>query len=208
MTALILAGGKSRRVSSTYKAFIQLGNKSVIERLVSGLWGQFEEIIIVADEVERYADLGLEILIDLMPAKGPLVGLYTGLAAIRSPYSFVVACDMPFLSAGLIELMKKVIRPEDDVLIPRVQERLHPLHAIYSRNCLPVIKAKIGSGNFSMHSILPELKVRYLEEEEIRTICRPEIALFNLNTDQDVEEARRLVLEGDVPLTIRNRKGG
>lgn len=192
MTALILAGGKSSRVSSTYKALLQLGGKCVIERIISLLSGQFEEVIIIADEIQRYADLGLEVLIDLMPGKGPLVGLYTGLVNSPSPYNFVVACDMPFLNPDLIEVMKKAIRPEDDVLIPRVQERLHPLHAIYSRNCLPVIKAKIGRGNFSMHSLLPDLRVRYLEEEEIRAICRPEIALFNLNTDQDVEEARKL----------------
>lgn len=196
MTALILAGGKSSRVSSTYKALIQLGDKSVIERLISVLSSQFEEIVIVADEIERYADLGLEILIDLIPGRGPLVGLYTGLTAIRSPYGFVVACDMPFLNPKLIELMKKTINLEVDVLVPKVKGRLNPLHAIYSRNCVPVIKAKIEQGHFSMRSILPELRVRYLEEEEIKSVCQPEIALFNLNTDQDVEEARRLVKEG------------
>lgn len=195
MTALILAGGKSSRVSSAYKALLQLGGASVIERIIRALSGQFEKIIIVADEIERYAGLGPEILIDLMPERGPLVGLYTGLAAIQSPYSFVVACDMPFLNPDLIEFMKRTISSEIDVLIPKVKGRLNPLHAVYSRNCLPVIKARIERGIFSMHSILPELRVRYLEEEEIKSFCQPEIALFNLNTDQDVEEARKLILE-------------
>lgn len=133
---------------------------------------------------------------DIIPHFGPLVGLYSGLISSNNFYNFVVGCDMPFLSINLIKYMKDKIG-DADVVIPKTKEGIEPLHAIYSKNCLNIIEKKIRDEKekHSLRSIFSELKIKYISEKEILQFSLPEIAFFNINTSQNIEEARRLVEE-------------
>ncbi|MFH1562936.1 MAG: molybdenum cofactor guanylyltransferase [Nitrospirota bacterium] len=213
MTGIILAGGKGSRLGNINKALIKLGGVTIIERVIEGLKKTlFDEIIIcggqnpIKDTIQE-ARLdetrldGLTPIEDIIPHKGPLVGLYSGLMKSTSFYNFVVAGDMPFLNTNLIKYMKDKISGSD-VLIPKTQRGVEPLHAIYSKNCLEIIKRKIFSEKaclvkekLSIESIFSELKVEYILEDEIRQFSLPEIAFFNINTEQDIEKAKRLVEE-------------
>jgi molybdopterin-guanine dinucleotide biosynthesis protein A len=196
MTGIILAGGKSSRLGNRNKAFIKLGKYSIIERIVSRLKeAGFEKMIICGCEITIENVTSVK---DITPHKGPLIGLYSGLIASNSFYNFVVACDMPFLSINLIKYMKDKVG-DADVVIPKTKKGIEPLHAIYSKNCLNIIKKKIDEekGKFSIHSIFSKLKIKYILEEEILQFSLPELAFFNINTLEDLEKAKRLVKELD-----------
>lgn len=188
MTSIILAGGASSRTSE-YKAFIKFGYKMLIEMVIEKLKPLFEDIIIIANQPDKYQSFGLKIIKDIIPNKGPLAGLYTGLTVSKSIYNFIVSCDMPFLCPELIEYIKKQINGYD-IIIPKTTTRIEPLHAIYSKDCLTAIEKNLTQDILSLKSFFSQFNVRYILENEIIPFCTPERAFFNINTDENVEEAR------------------
>ncbi|MBI4721737.1 MAG: NTP transferase domain-containing protein [Candidatus Stahlbacteria bacterium] len=85
--AIILAGGNSSRIS-THKAFIQIGCKSIIEIMVAKLAKVFEKIVIVTNSHTEYEHIcsqyqQIELISDIIPGKGPLGGIYSGLLKLK-----------------------------------------------------------------------------------------------------------------------------
>lgn len=131
------------------------------------------------------------VVTDVFPDGGPLGGIYTGLAASDSFHNLVVACDMPFLNLPSLEYMLKN-SAGFDVVIPRLNGFIEPLHAVYSRNCLPYIEREIESGRRNIRSFFPVVKVRYIESEEIDRFDPGGLSFFNINTEDDLKKAREL----------------
>jgi molybdopterin-guanine dinucleotide biosynthesis protein A len=94
-----------------------------------------DEVLVTTNRPEDYAFLNLPLFSDLIPGRGALGGLFTGLKAAQYPLVAVVACDMPFVSPGLIKVACAVLVEEDqDAVIPRL-EGGNP-SAVYRRdNC-------------------------------------------------------------------------
>ena len=144
MTAIILAGGNSIRMGEN-KAFLQIQGVPIIIRICTLLRHLFEEIIIVTNQKDLFNDFDSKIYTDLIPNKGALGGLYTGIFFSTFQYSFCVACDMPFLNGNLVQFLIKNINGED-AIVPRTADGLQPLHAIYSKSCLGPMKDVIAKG--------------------------------------------------------------
>lgn len=83
------------------------------------------------------------------------------------------------------------LAPHYDVVVPRVDGRLEPLHAIYSRSCLPLIEAEIGAGRWQAFSFYPRTRVRYVERDEIISFDPELLSLRNVNTPEDWQEVER-----------------
>jgi molybdopterin-guanine dinucleotide biosynthesis protein A len=128
---------------------------------------------------------------DQFPGLGALAGIHAGLAASAHQYNLIVACDMPFLSPGLLAHMAG--RPRDyDVLIPRQEHgMLETLHAIYSRACLAPISEQLAAGQAKVIDFFPRVRVAYLDEPEVRRFDPALRSASNLNTPADLEQARR-----------------
>jgi molybdopterin-guanine dinucleotide biosynthesis protein A len=188
-TGVILAGGKSSRLGVD-KALLQLdGGPSLIARTVARLLPLVEEIVIVADDGERFGALPARIVPDLYPGAGSLGGIYTGVAAAANEYSLVVACDMPFLSAAV--LYHLLAEPRSfDVLLPRLAGGLtEPLHALYSRACLSPIRRQLEAGRYRIVSFMDEVTVRYVEEPILRRFDPDLRSFVNINTPEELEAA-------------------
>ena len=117
MAAIILSGGKNKRLG-TDKALLKVGFKTIIEREISVLSKIFTNIFIVTNCPEQYKHLKADLISDLIPGKGPLGGIYSGVKISDDEYNFVVSCDLPFLNAGLISHMKKISKNQD-VVVPK-----------------------------------------------------------------------------------------
>ncbi len=67
------------------KAFVDLGGKALIERVIerSAELGQAETILITNRPAD-YQHLGLPMVADIMPDKGSLGGIYTALLKTKS----------------------------------------------------------------------------------------------------------------------------
>ncbi|MBI3988473.1 MAG: molybdenum cofactor guanylyltransferase [candidate division NC10 bacterium] len=193
MTGVVLAGGRSSRMG-TDKALVRVGGRRLIERVVETLRGLFPEVLIVANRAGRYEDLRGEVITDLLPGKAVLGGIYTGLKVASFPKAFFAACDMPFLNPALITSLKDKAEGAD-VVIPDAQGELHPLHAIYSKACLPFIEEEIRADRLKVTGFLSHVKVRIVPEEALRPFDPDLLSLFNANTPEDLALAERLANE-------------
>jgi molybdopterin-guanine dinucleotide biosynthesis protein A len=145
----------------------------------------FHRVILLTNTPEEYAYLQLPMVEDLVKGLGPMGGIYTGLMTLSDEAGFIVACDMPFLSERLIRHMVDV-RDDFDVVVPRMDWMLEPLHALYSRKCLPVIQEAVDRDQHQIIKCFAGMSVRYVDEEELR-LWDPELrSFFNINKPEDL----------------------
>src|SRR5215212_9354436 len=130
-TVCIQAGGQSSRMGED-KALKTFLGRPLIQRVIERLSPIAEELIVTTNRPEEYIFLNLPLFPDLKPGRGALGGLYTAIACAKHPLAAVVACDMPFASATLLEAESRLLLEEDvDAVIPKSDEGYEPLHAVY-----------------------------------------------------------------------------
>jgi len=202
MTGVILAGGKNSRIGLN-KAFLEIGGKRIIDRTIEIYKKIFDEILIITNTPEDYQyltesviltlnevkgkNLKLKIYTDLIPHRGSLGGIYTGLHYSKSDYAFFAACDMPFLNERVIRHIIKVAR-DYDIIVPYFKHRLHPLHAVYSKKCLPLIKVMVGKNRLKIKDLFLKCKVK-----RITDIPETKLPPFsNINTMRDFRRADKM----------------
>lgn len=136
--------------------------ESIASRLRSLLADLALECMLVGDADSRapYAHLGLPGFDDAREAKGPLAGVIAALretCASGATCTLIVACDMPFVSAALLERLIRHPTPEAAIVAPRRAGRWEPLCARYdAARVLPVAMRRARSGSWSMQSLLDE----------------------------------------------------
>ena len=184
ITGIILSGGKSIRMGEN-KAFIDIEGIPIINRIHTLFKRLFQEIIIVTNQKELFSRLDAKIYSDLIPNCGVLAGLYTGLFFSSFSYSFCVACDMPFLNKSLIEYLINKI-DDSDVIVPKTQDGLQPLHAIYSKNCLEPIRRTIEQGKYKIIDFYPMVKLKTIREHEFRSFDPMMESFVNVNTPEEL----------------------
>lgn len=196
VTGAILAGGESKRMGFN-KAFIEMEGRPLIERTVLLFKEIFSEVIIVSNNLKEYEHLNLTVVSDILKGKGSLGGIYTALIYSTHPYCFVVACDMPFLYKGLITHMIEGAKGYD-VVVPFIDGRYEPLHAVYSKNCIKHIEKSIKEENLRIADFYPHVRVKTIEREEIRIYDPHFLFRTNINTMRDLERIR----EVKIPIEI------
>jgi len=194
ISCIVLAGGKGLRLGQS-KALEVIGNRSLLQWVVSGLSFLNSNIIIVTAPNQSFSQLidypKLRIITDIYPGKGPLGGIYTGLAASDSLYNLVVACDMPFLNQALLRYMIQ-ISSSFDLVIPQLGNMVEPLHAVYSKDCLAPLEGLLKQGYLKVSQLLNLVRVRYVDAAEINRFDPKHLSFFNINTEADLETARGL----------------
>lgn len=197
MTSIILAGGNSSRFGWN-KALEIINGKNLVQRVVNRLISLSKEIIIVTARCESLScspsSPMIKTVADIHPGKGPLCGIYSGLLLSSCSQAIVVGCDMPFLNIALLNYMTQ-LSPALDVVVPRIGERIEPLCAIYSKNCLVPIHKLLERNELRISELFSVVKVRYVEENEIDKFDPEHLSFFNINTQADLDEARRLAVE-------------
>jgi molybdopterin-guanine dinucleotide biosynthesis protein A len=196
-TAIVLAGGQGVRFGRN-KVWEVVGGKRLIERVIERLAPLSSEILVVTSErqVASFQDNSLEarVVVDLLPGRGPLGGIYTGLAFSKSLYNLVVASDMPFLNRELLAHMLAEAEGYD-MLAPRSDDFVEPLHAVYARGCKAIMEPLIEENRFTIRNLMRAVRVRYLESVELDRFDPQRLSFFNIDTPQDMERARRLLEE-------------
>lgn len=187
--AVILAGGDSKRLGQP-KALLDFCGYTIIEVMIENLSSFFQELTIITDRPDLYSGLNVRLKEDLIVVQGksPLRGIHAGLSSSNLPFQFISACDMPFLNLDLINYMYE-FAPDYDAVVPRIGSYFQPLHAFYSRNCVPVIERQLGKERFKITEFYKHLKVRYIEEGEILRFDPNQESFMNINTWSDYERA-------------------
>ena len=193
VTGVILAGGKSSRFG-TNKALVEINGSRLIDRVTGSLSSIFKRIILITNSPQDYSYLGLPIYEDLVRGLGPIGGILTGLENIHHEAGFFIACDMPFISEDLIRYMVS-IRAGFDAVVPKIDWKMEPLHALYTKSCVPVINEMIASGIYQTIKSLNNLNVRYVNEAEIKANDPQMRSFFNVNRPEELADTLNRVIE-------------
>jgi molybdenum cofactor guanylyltransferase len=184
----VLAGGNSSRMGRD-KSLLTFGGVSLIDRAVGVMREVFPTVVVASDRGNEYEFLRVPILPDIKKNRGPLGGIHAALVQTETDYLFVLACDMPFVSA---ELIRHVIGAESaaNATVPTMNGRVQPLCGLYSRMCLPIIERSLNNGIYKLQSVLEELKPAFVPLTPDLPFFAPNL-LDNLNAPADVEQALR-----------------
>ncbi len=193
VTGVLLAGGKSRRMGED-KRHLLVGAQTLLERGLAVLRATFQDVLVVIAQDSPPLDVEAHVVRDLVPDCGSLGGLYTGLMQASTPYIFVVACDMPFLDPAAIAQFTSR-RANADIVIAKLGSRRHPMHALYSKQCVPVVARMIQARQLKIQEMVSDrsLQVRYVTEGDFRAIDPSGRSFQNVNTQADLEAARSLL---------------
>lgn len=160
------------------KPSLPLGRMTLIEWIVDRLAPGFEAVLVAAASPEQLPPaLRPHLVRDLHLGAGPLAGIEAGLAATGHPVLVAVACDMPYVTPGLLSRLVSAIEGHD-AAVPRVRGRPEPTCAAYRTSAAGPIAAALSADRRRAAQVLDELDVRWVEGEDP--------ALFaSLNTEAD-----------------------
>jgi molybdenum cofactor guanylyltransferase len=149
LTGLILAGGQARRMGGVDKGLIEIAGRPMIEHVLDALRPQVGEFMINANRnLERYARYGCRVLPDSQSGYlGPLAGVASALAAIRSDYLLTVPCDSPLLAPDLAACMCEALdRQRADLAVAHDGERQQPVFLLLSKSLRADLEDYLAGG--------------------------------------------------------------
>lgn len=193
MTGVLLAGGKSRRMGED-KRYLVVGEETLLERGLDVVRSVFQEVLVVIAQDSAPLSIDAKVVRDLVPESGSLGGLYTGLMQAATPWIFVVACDMPFLNQAVIAQFTSR-KANADIVMAKLAARLHPMHALYGKRCLPVLEQMIRARQLKIQELVSHasLRVQYVTEIDLLTTDPSGRSFLNVNTQADLESARSML---------------
>lgn len=186
----VLAGGRSSRMGRD-KFQLSLEGESFLERAVRQFTILKIPCSVVASPSQSFPGCSAPVIHDLRPGTGPLGGVYTALRHCRGQKALILPCDVPLVSADLLQLLLREAEGVDIVLPVDRTGRRHSLCALYSAACLPSIEAQLDRGDLKVRSLLDQSGLRVktirIEDEGI-----PESALLNINTPEELKSLEKL----------------
>jgi molybdopterin-guanine dinucleotide biosynthesis protein A len=187
MWALVLAGGRSRRMGRP-KGELALPGGTLLERVVVAARQVAEEVVLVGDG-RAAATLGLRAAEDHQPDAGPLSALAGGLALCPEGLHLALACDMPLFDPRLPVLMEQAAG-DAQVVVPELDGRRHPLCALYRKSCLEPARRCLARGERRMDDLLAQVSVRVVGPEDVGPVDLDR-ALTNVNTPEEYQQVLR-----------------
>lgn len=183
LTAAILAGGKSSRMGKD-KCLLKLGNKKIIEHLISNLTPIFEETFIVTNCPEYYFQFGIPLLGDIYPYCGPMAGIHVALK--NSSYDvFAFACDMPFIKKELIyTLAEKHLNSKALCTVSSFMGRVYPLPGIYSKALEEQLDVLLKEKKLSLKKLIDDVSSQTVEA---KNLDKEGVSFVNINTENDLK---------------------
>ncbi len=191
LTAIILCGGKSKRMGRP-KAFLPYAGSTMIAHIVETLNDMFVKTLLVSNEPAQFEDLGPDVVKDILPFRGPMGGILSGLLVAETDYSFVIACDMPLVSKKLVRDMTAA-RSGFDVVVLSHATGLEPLFGVYSKSCIKPLEESLFAGTLSVQDLITGLKSSIFKYDETKYENDLLPPYFNINTPQDYS---RLITKG------------
>jgi molybdopterin-guanine dinucleotide biosynthesis protein A len=180
-SAAILAGGRASRFGGQDKCRLIVDGRSIIIRQVEILQRVASEVIVIGPDPARFADLGLPVHPDRVANAGAIGGVYTALDAAAGDSVLVVACDLPFLDAGLLGRLVTLAATADGAWVhgPR---GIEPLLACYRQSARERIRQRIDAGHRQLTQLGAVLHMAELAEPELHAFGSPERLLLNINS--------------------------
>jgi molybdenum cofactor guanylyltransferase len=190
----ILGGGAASRYGGKPKGLERVGGERILDRLVAALravTGDAPVLVANAPDAETWAP-GLTVVRDPRPDCGSLGGIYAAVTAGEGPV-LLVAWDMPFVSADLLEALRDGAAGFD-VFLPESGGRrgIEPLCGVYAPTCAGPIAEGLDDEDYRATGFHPAVRVGHLPLDAVRRVGDPETLFFNVNSPDDLAQAEEL----------------
>ena len=170
------------------KALLPVDGTPLVVHIVRLLQRLFDQVVVVAAPGQPLPAMSVTLVRDDVPYQGPVGGICYGLRAAEADAAFVTSCDSAFLNRDLIAHLVSQI-PDYDVVVPRWENLLQPLHAVYRKSVLPLLEQQLARGELRPVILFDRVRTRTIEEEEIRRFDPDGASFFNMNTPEDYAAA-------------------
>jgi molybdopterin-guanine dinucleotide biosynthesis protein A len=183
------------------KSMLPIGGRPMVERIYEQLLGSFEQILISANEAEKFGFLGAAVVPDRVTRQGPLMGIASALEASENEINFVVACDVPQIKMRFVRRMLSEAK-DAEIVIPTTRGgENEPLFAVYRKCVLKAVNEVLSSGGRKISDVFPKCRVKYIEVDE------PDW-LVNINTQKEYEEFKKRYEDKQVRGKEHNSEAG
>ena len=191
-SAVILTGGLNKRMQGRNKAFMQLGGRRFLTRILDAVCVGLDDCLIVTRQTGPYRDWPVKIVTDRLAVRSPLTGIHAGLLSMRREFALVTSCDTPLLKKAVVRRLLKALEPDADVIVPASGTFFQPLCALYSRRCAPVIEEILRQGEVKVDRLYASVRVKRVPYRHFEAVDPDLHSFFNVNTPGDLETARML----------------
>lgn len=168
-SAAILAGGRATRFGGRDKSTLVVGGRTIRERQLDALRCATGNVLVV--EAAR----------DIVPGCGPLGGIFTALTEARADAVFVVACDMPFITAELVQYLLD-LTARADIVVPRTEDGYHPLCAAYTRACRDPIARRLAERRLKLSDLFEDVRTHAVSAADLEPLGGADRLLTNVNS--------------------------
>lgn len=186
ITGFILAGGASSRMGRN-KALLEVDGVPIITRTYRTLASLFHEVIIVTNSPHDYDFLPCRKVPDIFPGYGSIAGLHSALCHSNTPYSFITACDLPFLDPVIIRQLCDHRDGGHDIVVPVSEGGQEPLHALYSSACKEVFEQAIQQGERKIIDIMKRMNIMQVSYRKSEDSTGERSPFLNVNTPEEYE---------------------
>lgn len=200
ITGVILAGGESRRMGSD-KSLLPFFGARFIDHVYRTMAELFEEVIIVTNSPDLYAELPCSKVPDIYYAQGSLAGIHSAVCHASNDRVFVAACDMPFLSPAVVRSLCERAG-QADVIIPVHEGGAEPLHALYSKRCIAPMEDALDCGQKRIVSFFPRVDVCEINTAEWHALDPESLSLRNINTPEEYFHLRGMSFRKEVDAVV------
>lgn len=150
VTAVVLAGGRGRRMGGRDKGLVEIGGVALIEHVISSMVPQAGKLIINANRNgEEYRQYGYTVVSDGMSGyQGPLAGFASAMANAETPYIVTIPCDSPLLPDDLVQRLIDAMHDEHaELAVAHDGERLQPVFALIGVRLLASLQQFLERGD-------------------------------------------------------------
>jgi molybdenum cofactor guanylyltransferase len=189
LTAFILAGGKSTRMGAD-KAFVTLDGRTLLARAEELARSVTPDVCIVGDPA-KFASFA-PVVEDIFPNCGPLGGIHAALRFSPTDLNLILAVDVPFVSSALLQYLINRARQSSSatVTVAHSGGNWQPLCAVYRRTFADAAEQSLRAGYYKIDKLFAATSTQKIAEEELRAVGFPPNLFRNLNTREELAEAR------------------
>jgi molybdopterin-guanine dinucleotide biosynthesis protein A len=189
ITGFILAGGKSTRMGAD-KAFVQFKGRTLLEHALDLVRSVAADVLIVGAR-DKFAPFAPTVE-DIFRDRGPLGGIHAALRASQTELNFILAVDMPFVSASFLQYLIREAETASDatVVVPRSDGRWQPLCAAYRRPFADDAEKALLAGNNKIGLLFDGVAIRVIDEKATERAGLSSSIFRNLNTLEELRSSQ------------------
>ena len=193
--AVVLAGGKSKRFGRD-KSQVKLGNKILIDYILTEIVDFYKDILIVTNEPIKFLDSNkISIANDIKKGLGPLGGIFSAMKWVKDNkknYKWISTfpIDTPFFKKKhLIKFYKEINLDKSNLFFMKSKNKRHNIFGLWSLELYEKLESALNRGDRKVELWANEIGVKTIDFEHENN----KDPFFNINTEEELEIAKKLL---------------